>query len=485
MPARRGSGDELQEVQVTAQYMLDEVEVTARRLDVNPNSSLGDPVVAMTPDEQRNVASGALADPVIEEVVVTGSRRDSSVGYRARLNQLRFTGQFRVPADEYRRMETANRFIDNHALAIADVYDLMSGAATDVARGRVSQDRAAQALMLLAGDDSRQQLLSLAGVDAKALDALDFGDQLDRVADGLLTRLDANVAWAERLNTAVDHPTDPEARRFLDLMAGDFEGVGQRGFGDVATASIPFLGFEFAKSQQAYMALDRDVLQESVRVGLLSPDVASGLIDASRSTDHQGYIDAAMTFVPLKPALLAEAISYGISDAQAGTGGNAAAMGRLGRMMGLGLRAIEQISVRDLVGMVKGLTVTDLGRLSLTAQLKLPVSLQRAILSVQMGVAPFAGALRHHLIPLEALKEYPDLMRKAAQGGFDINGKMNGAWLRTADHYAGHPEYNGVVLKQLLRVDAGLSPAATADALREISSTLNSSIRAGTFGPWR
>jgi hypothetical protein len=61
---------------------------------------------------------------------------------------------------------------------------------------------------------------------------------------------------------------------------------------------------------------------------------------------------------------------------------------------------------RDLVGMVKGVTVADLARVPLTTQMQLPASLQRAILSVQMGAAPFKGALRHHLIPLEALNAY-------------------------------------------------------------------------------
>ena len=51
------SSDELQEVQVTANYILNEVAVTAQRLEANPDNSIVNPAFALTPDEQRSVGS--------------------------------------------------------------------------------------------------------------------------------------------------------------------------------------------------------------------------------------------------------------------------------------------------------------------------------------------------------------------------------------------------------------------------------------------
>lgn len=47
--------DELQEVQITPKYILDEVEVTARRLDSNP--SLSDPGRTLARDQEHKVNS--------------------------------------------------------------------------------------------------------------------------------------------------------------------------------------------------------------------------------------------------------------------------------------------------------------------------------------------------------------------------------------------------------------------------------------------
>ena len=69
----------------------------------------------------------------------------------------------------------------------------------------------------------------------------------------------------------MDHLTDPEARRFLDLLADDFAGVGQRGVMDTISASMPFLGFAFARGQDAYLESDRRVLAQAPQLGSWSP----------------------------------------------------------------------------------------------------------------------------------------------------------------------------------------------------------------------
>ena len=94
------------------------------------------------------------------------------------------------------------------------------------------------------------------------------------------------------------------------------------------------------------------------------------------------------------------------------------------------------------------------------------------------------GKIAHHVVPLEALKRFPDLMKKAAKGGFNINGKNNGALLNRADHIGGHPNYNSAVMEQLGRINPNLSPARTAKELQKVSNTLQNSIKQGVFGPW-
>jgi hypothetical protein len=100
-----------------------------------------------------------------------------------------------------------------------------------------------------------------------------------------------------------------------------------------------------------------------------------------------------------------------------------------------------------------------------------------------MGGA-IAGKVAHHVIPLEALKRFPDLMRKAAEGGFNINGKGNGVLLNTADHVGGHPLYNKSVMDALRGIDPNLSPSRTATEIQKISDILQNAIKQGTFGPW-
>jgi RHS repeat-associated protein len=108
---------------------------------------------------------------------------------------------------------------------------------------------------------------------------------------------------------------------------------------------------------------------------------------------------------------------------------------------------------------------------------------QRALLRQAMG-SNGSGKVAHHVIPLEALKRFPELMKKAAQGGFNLNGRNNGALLNRVDHIGGHPIYNSAVMEQLNRINPNLSPTRIAREIQKASDTLQNAIKNGTFGPW-
>ncbi len=71
-----------------------------------------------------------------------------------------------------------------------------------------------------------------------------------------------------------------------------------------------------------------------------------------------------------------------------------------------------------------------------------------------------------------------------AEGGFNINGKNNGALLDKLDHVGGHPTYNKALMDTLKTIDPNLSPARTATELQKISDIFQDAIKKGTFGPW-
>jgi RHS repeat-associated protein len=123
------------------------------------------------------------------------------------------------------------------------------------------------------------------------------------------------------------------------------------------------------------------------------------------------------------------------------------------------------------------------GSSSLVDQLKWPKDAQRALLRDALKSSG-AGKVAHHIIPLQAETEYEALLRKAALGGFDINGANNGILLDEADHVYGHPVYNQEMLDALNRVPDNLSPADTAKSLQNISDQMRKAINAGTYGPW-
>jgi len=108
---------------------------------------------------------------------------------------------------------------------------------------------------------------------------------------------------------------------------------------------------------------------------------------------------------------------------------------------------------------------------------------QRALLRDALNSAG-TGKIAHHVIPLEALTRFPDLMKRAAEGGFDINGANNGVLLDRVDHIGGHPQYNDAVMEALAQLDPDASAAIIARRIQQAADTLQRAIADGTYGPW-
>jgi hypothetical protein len=120
----------------------------------------------------------------------------------------------------------------------------------------------------------------------------------------------------------------------------------------------------------------------------------------------------------------------------------------------------------------------------LVDQLNLPKDVQRALLRDALNTNG-TGLIAHHLIPLQAFSEYPELLEKAAGGGFNINGAKNGIPLIPfIEHYGFHPIYNRSVLDALDNISTTLSPEDTAAAVQDVADTYRQAIDNDTFGPW-
>ncbi|BCE02191.1 AHH domain-containing protein [Marinicellulosiphila megalodicopiae] len=124
---------------------------------------------------------------------------------------------------------------------------------------------------------------------------------------------------------------------------------------------------------------------------------------------------------------------------------------------------------------------------TLEHQLKLSGNAQRWLLRENIGIDNLPlGNVAHHSIPLESIKEMPELMSKAAKGGFDINGKNNGFSLSNEVHgsnISNHPVYNQTVLEQLRTIDVNAKPSLIALEMQKISDALNDAMRNGSFLP--
>jgi hypothetical protein len=115
----------------------------------------------------------------------------------------------------------------------------------------------------------------------------------------------------------------------------------------------------------------------------------------------------------------------------------------------------------------------------LVGQLKLPVNLQRAILRLRLvhefGVQAAKGMIAHHIIPLQAIDEFKELMKRGAKGGFDINGLENGQLVLEGAHVGmDHAAHNLRILRRLEdiwdNVTSRTTNAEIAQTLRELAA---------------
>jgi hypothetical protein len=76
------------------------------------------------------------------------------------------------------------------------------------------------------------------------------------------------------------------------------------------------------------------------------------------------------------------------------------------------------------------------------------------LLRYALGLQVDSGRVAHHIIPLEARTKFPELMRRAAQGGFDINGCNNGFAMLAELHRdnPGHSSYSESAFSALQRL---------------------------------
>ena len=125
-------------------------------------------------------------------------------------------------------------------------------------------------------------------------------------------------------------------------------------------------------------------------------------------------------------------------------------------------------------------------KLHLTDQIALNDNAQRWLLRTALNTPK--GKLAHHIIPLETLKKYKDLMLRAARGGFDMNGCNNGISLLPSQHVGGHPKYNKSVLDELRRIQGTArrnksSDNEVAELVQNAADVLRAAIRNETFDP--
>lgn len=252
-----------------------------------------------------------------------------------------------------------------------------------------------------------------------------------------------------------------------DLIVFNLMGVGAHAAQSQATPAASAAGAPpwLREAMGRYAFQDAEMASRGKATDLPSLDDAQTALDVtSMGLDATG-VGASVSWVP-------DVVNGGISAAR-------------GDYRGAGLSAVAALP-----WLGNAANATRLGRgairtgKDLVADLALPVSKQRDLLRTALGGVKGDGRFAHHIIPLEAAKKFPDLMQKAALGGFDMNGKINGALLGAADHVNNHPGYNEIVLEQLAKIPDYLNEKQTAREVQRIADVLQQTIAAGTFGPW-
>lgn len=101
-----------------------------------------------------------------------------------------------------------------------------------------------------------------------------------------------------------------------------------------------------------------------------------------------------------------------------------------------------------------------------TSELNLSTPASRKKLQRRLGTSGEDRA--HHIIPLE-MRDH-ELVRRAARGGFDINGTKNGIGLHDSVHNGSHGKFNSAVRNRLDRILEGNPNISEGDAARAIQN---------------
>jgi A nuclease family of the HNH/ENDO VII superfamily with conserved AHH len=208
-----------------------------------------------------------------------------------------------------------------------------------------------------------------------------------------------------------------------------------------------------------------------IGIASLAPGVDEGLDVTTLQSPEASTTDKALASISLTMGVLTVGLLPNISTL------------KLLKRITLGewrrvLREAGKVGIKVTEEIAKSVKLSD--------QLDLPVFVQRTMLRENLKLAKGSRKIAHHLIPLEAIGRFKNLLRKGAEGGFDLNAAYNGVRLKPgAAHFGGHPKYNEAVLMALQKIDATLSPAETAKALRDVANTLRAALRKGEFGPWQ
>lgn len=286
---------------------------------------------------------------------------------------------------------------------------------------------------------------------------------------------------AEIASGSISPYKDPSAAALLGLSGGDLDTLGIATFaGDLATglASATVAGGVVGS------ALQLEQIQREVPVvgllgtlGVLSQGQVRARLDQSMRDQLTSSVGAVSGGLGKGGPLLDFFASFGsITDAEAGR--------RVPKKSPNGSLSLGHLSRVDLRQMLRGVTPADIAKIPLVKQLDLPPDLQRGVLRINMGAAPFDKAVAHHLIPIEALKDYRNLLIKAAEGGFDINAASSGKWVKPTDHVGGHPKYNEYVLSLVSEIDGRSSASSIAAELQRISDHMRELIDQKKYGPW-
>lgn len=190
-----------------------------------------------------------------------------------------------------------------------------------------------------------------------------------------------------------------------------------------------------------------------------------GLLDFSRALEAGAVADTAS--VEYRVADICGSILCGVAITNATAG---LASGKVGSLLTNRFFTIGRFAkVRE--SLLRALDKLHSRRLDRSSELELDPAEGRAKLRMALGGE--VGTQAHHVIPLQ-LRTH-EILRRAARGGFDINGEGNGISLPSAIHRGSHPKYTKRVqdaLDQKLQSVDGLTDREVADWLGTYTAEL-------------